>query len=79
MKNDFYFELYEVIGKFENHVLLIVQGDFSVKSGCDNNGHKRATGKHWLGVTNDNGEKLVGLWNVNVLRIEGIILQLFKV
>ena len=67
VKDQFYHRLQTVIDNFPERDVTILMGDFNAKIGNDNIGYQEVMGQHWLGVMNDNGERLADLCALNKL------------
>ncbi|CAH8530029.1 unnamed protein product [Schistosoma rodhaini] len=72
-KDQFYERLQSIIAKCSRKDLTILMGDLNAKVGVDNTGYEDVIGRHGLGETNENGERLANLCAFNKLVIGGTI------
>ncbi|KAK3090899.1 hypothetical protein FSP39_015581 [Pinctada imbricata] len=73
VKEAFLEQLQSVINNIPKHDVLLIIGDFNAKVGRNNEGHESAMGKHGIGERNDNGERLLDMFEISNLVITGTI------
>ena len=72
-KDDFYTRLQEVVDKLPIRDVNVVMGDLNAKVGCDNTSLEHIMGRHGVGESNDNGERLQDFCAFNRLVIGGTV------
>ena len=75
-KDHFYEQLQAVVEGIQKHDLLIVMGDLNAKVGDNKVGFENVMGGHGIGVSNENGEKLLDFCGLNNLLVTGTIFPL---
>ena len=72
-KDLFYNRLQSIVSKLPRKDINIVMGDINAKVGTDNTNQESVMGKYGLGVSNDNGDRLIAFCTFNEMVIGGTV------
>lgn len=75
VKEDFYNRLLTIIQACPRRNIIITMGNFSAKTGSNNQGYEEIMGKQGLGEMNENGERFANLCATTILVIGGSLFQ----
>ena len=75
IKCEFYDQLEEALQTTPQHDILFVTGDLNARVEMDNTSKERTMGTHCYGYINNNGERLVVLWEETNLVIGGTLFR----